>query len=179
MLCAVKDFLEKGKPTWKPRNIFFRLFSHSHASGEFVYRFANRRAFLSLLTVASSLGSISRATAVRSFFQNGEQENGKDKSSDEPVYEPGGDVKPPKLIHYVEPEFSPSAKEAYLEGTVKISTVVTQEGKPTECRVSSGLSAEEDRSALEALKQWTFHPGTKGDKPVKVRITVQIDFHLL
>lgn len=140
-----------------------------------MYLLANRRVFLSFLTAANSFGSISRAAALASFFSAGSS----DKSSDETVYEPGGDVKPPKLIHYVEPEFSPSSKEAFLEGTVKISTVVTQEGKPTECRVSSGLSSGEDRSALEALKQWTFHPGTKGDKPVKVRITVEIDFHLL
>jgi TonB family protein len=144
-----------------------------------VYRSANRRAFLSLLAAAGSLSIVSRGALLGSFLQNSGPENGKEKSSDEPVYEPGGDVKAPKLIHYVEPEFSPSSKEAFLEGTVKIITVVTQEGTPTECRVSHGLSSEEDRSALEALKQWTFHPGTKADKPVKVRITVEIDFHLL
>jgi protein TonB len=144
-----------------------------------VYLLANRRAFLSLLTAVSSFGSISRAAASGSFFRDRSDENDKDKSPDEPVYEPGGDVKPPKLIHYVEPEFSPSSKEAFVEGTVKISTVVTREGKPTECRISSGLNSEEDRTAVEALKQWTFHPGTKNDKPVKVRITVEIGFHLL
>ncbi len=135
--------------------------------------------FLSSLTAVGSLGGISRAAEFGSIFKYRGQEAGKNKSSDEPVYEPGGDVKPPKLIHYVEPEFSPSSKEAFVEGTVKISTIVTQEGKPTECRISSGLSSEEDRTAMEALKQWTFRPGTKGDKPVKVRITVEIDFHLL
>ena len=98
---------------------------------------------------------------------------------DDPVYEPGGDVKPPKLIHYVEPEFSPSSKDAFVEGTVKISTVVNTEGNATNCRVVSGLNADEDRTALEALKHWKFRPGTRSDKPVNVRIEVQIDFHLL
>ncbi len=144
-----------------------------------MYPLASRRAFLASVTAASSLGSFSRAACPGSFFRDLSEENDKNQSSDEPVYEPGGDVKPPKLIHYVEPDFSPSSKEAFVEGTVKISTVVTREGKPTECKVSSGLSSEEDRTALEALRQWTFHPGTKGDKPVKVRITVEIDFHLL
>ncbi len=144
-----------------------------------MYLLANRRAFLSSLTAASSIGRISQAAALGSFFKDGQENGGGQAKSDEPVYEPGGDIKPPKLIHYVEPEFSPSSKEAFVEGTVKISTVVTQEGKPTRCRISSGLSAEEDRTAMEALKQWTFHPGTKGDKPVNVRITVEIDFHLL
>ncbi len=99
--------------------------------------------------------------------------------AEEGVYEPGGDVRPPKLLHYVEPKFSPTAKEAYVEGTVKISTVVTIDGDPSDLRVVSGLGAEEDRTALEALKQWKFRPGTKSGVAVKVKITVQIDFHLL
>lgn len=97
----------------------------------------------------------------------------------EKIYEAGGDVKRPKLIHYVEPEFSPKSKEAFVEGTVKISTVVTTDGLPTNYRVVSGLNTEEDRTAVEAVKQWRFQPGTKGGQPVNVRVTVEIDFHLL
>jgi TonB family protein len=100
-------------------------------------------------------------------------------AADDRVYEPGGDVKGPKLIHYVEPEFSPSSRDAFVEGTVKISTIVTTEGKPTDSRVVTGLTPEEDRTALEALKQWKFAPGTKSGTPVRVKVTIQIDFHLL
>ncbi len=103
----------------------------------------------------------------------------KKNAQSEKVYEAGGDVKRPKLLHYVEPEFSPKSKEAFVEGTVKISTVVTPDGVPTNYRVLSGLNAEEDRTAVEALKQWRFQPGTKGGQPVNVRVTVEIDFHLL
>ena len=113
---------------------------------------------------------------VSSLLQAGPQNSGKD---DDTVYEPGGNVKPPKLTHYVEPEFSPSSKEAFVEGPVKISTVVNAEGNPTVCRIISGLSTQEDRTAMEALKQWRFDPGTKAGKPVKVKITIEIDFHLL
>lgn len=103
----------------------------------------------------------------------------KKSAGSEKVYEPGGDVKRPKLVHYVEPEFSPKSKEAFVEGTVKISAVVTSDGVPTDYRVVTGLNAEEDRTALEALKQWKFEPGTKSGRPVNVRVTVEIDFHLL
>ena len=48
------------------------------------------------------------------------------------MYEPGGQVKAPKLTRYVEPAMSSSSTEAYVEGTVKISTVITTQGKPTE-----------------------------------------------
>jgi hypothetical protein len=61
------------------------------------------------------------------------------EAEEEPVDEPGGDVKPPKLVHYFKPRFSGSSKEAYVEGTVKLSTVVTTDGTPTDCRVLHGL----------------------------------------
>jgi len=100
-------------------------------------------------------------------------------SSDDAVYEPGGDVKPPKLTHYVEPAFSSSSKEAFVEGTVKISTVVTTEGRPTDLHVVSGLNSQEDRTAVDAVTEWRFQPGTKNGRAVKVKVTVEVDFHLL
>jgi TonB family protein len=106
-------------------------------------------------------------------------QDSKDKSSEEPTYTPGGDVKPPKLIHYVEPEFSSSSKEAFVEGVVKISIVVTADGLPTELHIVSGLNTEEDNTAMVAVKQWRFQPGTKNGRPVRVRVTVEINFHLL
>jgi TonB family protein len=101
------------------------------------------------------------------------------KTPPPPVYTPGGDVKAPKLTHYVEPEFSPSSKEAYVEGVVKISTIVTTEGTPTELVVLRGLNSEEDKTALKAAEQWRFDPGTKSGKPVYVKVTLEIEFHLL
>ncbi len=98
---------------------------------------------------------------------------------EEEVFQPGGDVKAPKLIHYVEPEFSPNSKEAFVEGVVRISTVVTTEGQPSAYRVVSGLNAEEDKTAVEALKKWKFQPGSKNGRPVNVRVTVEVEFHLL
>ncbi|MGH9584581.1 MAG: energy transducer TonB [Bryobacteraceae bacterium] len=95
------------------------------------------------------------------------------------VYEPGGDVTPPKLIHYVEPAFSDSSKDAYTEGTVRILTVVTRDGIPTDLHVTSGLNADADRTALDAVKQWRFQPGLKNGRPVNVRVTVEVAFHLL
>lgn len=100
-------------------------------------------------------------------------------SEEDAVYEPGGDVKSPKLTHYVEPAFSPKSKEAYVEGIVKISTVVTTAGNPTKLQVLKGLNAEEDRTAIEAVQQWRFEPGTRKGQPVNVRVTVEISFHLL
>lgn len=81
----------------------------------------------------------------------------------------------PKLIHYVEPEFSGESKEAFVEGTVKISTVIMPDGLPSQCQIVKGLSAHEDETAVRALKQWRFKPGTNDGKPVPVHVI----FHLV
>jgi TonB family protein len=95
------------------------------------------------------------------------------------VYAVGGDVKPPKIIHYVEPAASDSSQDAYVEGLVRISAVVNLDGAPAELQVLKGLNADEDKLAVAALKQWRFQPGTRKGQAVRVRITVEIEFHLL
>jgi TonB family protein len=95
------------------------------------------------------------------------------------VYTPGGDVKPPKVIHYVEPEFSSASKEAFVEGVVRLKTTVTPDGLPSDIEVTKGLNADEDRTAVEAVKQWRFQPGTKSGEAVHVRVSIEIAFHLM
>ena len=107
-----------------------------------------------------------------------QKEQTKDSAPQE-VYEPGPTVKAPKLVHYVEPEFSADSKEAFVEGVVKVSTVVTTDGIVSNCQVLRGLNAEEDKTAIKAVKLWRFQPGTKDGKPVNVRVTVEIEFHLM
>lgn len=117
--------------------------------------------------------------AVNAGIARQEQRQSQQTTTEEPVYEAGGDIKAPKLIHYVEPSFSPKSKEAYVEGVVKISTVVTTAGNTTKIEVLKGLNAEEDRTAAEAVQQWRFEPGTRNGQPVNVRVRVEINFHLL
>ncbi len=137
---------------------------------------SGRRAFLNQL----ALGLFSASTVV---FARADNTAAKDKKSAkpeaDPVYDPGGDVTRPKLVHSVEPAFSTKSNEAFVEGTVTVSAVVNTHGTLTELEVLKGLSAAQDRSALDALKEWRFEPGSKGGKPVNVRVKIQVDFHLL
>jgi TonB family protein len=102
-----------------------------------------------------------------------------EKQQNDPIYEIGGDVKPPKLVHVVEPEFSVHSEQAFVSGVVKIQMIVTSEGLPKEPKVLSGLGDVQNKKAVEAVKQWRFNPATKEDKPVNVRVTVEVNFHLL
>jgi TonB family protein len=142
-----------------------------------VYPCSKRRNFCRWLAVV--LYSAGAAELFAESDQKEKQAQDSQSKGVEPVYEPGGDVKPPKLIHYVEPEFSNSSKEAFVEGTVRISTVVTRDGVPTSLRVISGLNAGEDQTAIDAVKQWRFAPGTRNGQPVNVKVTVEVEFHLL
>lgn len=135
---------------------------------------STRRAFLRRCA-ASLFGACALATTEDSVPKDKKPING----NPDPVYEPGADVTRPKLVHSVEPAFSAKSNEAFVEGTVTVSAVVNTHGALTDMQVLKGLSAAQDRSALDALKEWRFEPGTKGGKPVKVKIKIQVEFHLL
>jgi TonB family protein len=127
-------------------------------------------------------GIIALSVLVSAGLSRADDDKGKQQPKDAPtqdVYEPGPTVKAPKLVHYVEPEFSADSKEAFVEGVVKVSTIVTTEGTARDCQIVRGLNAEEDKTALKAVKLWRFQPGTKEGKPVNVRVTVEIEFHLM
>lgn len=151
---------------------------------------SNRRAFSRILVymvAATALhaaalspgleGEASKAAGPGAASSN--SDSAKKQKPADVVYEPGNGVKPPKLVHYVEPEFSPSSEEAFVNGLVRLSTVVTPEGIPTAARVVTGLTKSENESAISAVQQWRFEPGTKDGEAVNVRITVEVDFHLL
>ncbi|NNE44510.1 MAG: M56 family metallopeptidase, partial [Gemmatimonadetes bacterium] len=63
-------------------------------------------------------------------------------------------------------------------GVVRLSLVVDEAGLPTEIRVVEGVDAypELERAAVEAVKQWTFHPATADGVPVKAQIVLPVRF---
>ncbi len=97
----------------------------------------------------------------------------------EKVYDIGGDVQAPKLIHVVEPEFDPKSEDAFTTGAVKIQIVITAKGEVRNPKVLTGNSAQQNKKAADAVLQWRFKPGQLNGKPVSVRATVEVNFHLL
>lgn len=95
------------------------------------------------------------------------------------VYPIGGDVKPPRLIHKVEPEYTQAAKDAKIEGAVHVEAVVGTNGRIRDARIIQSLDAGLDNCALDALNQWLFEPGTRKGEPVAVRAKIEIHFRLL
>jgi TonB family protein len=102
-----------------------------------------------------------------------------DDSVDEKVYDVGGDVKAPRVLHRVIPEFTAKSRDRHAEGSVILAAVVTSKGEPRQIRVQKGVEQDLDEQAVEALKQWQFAPGTKDNKPVATRVSIEIRFNVL
>jgi TonB family protein len=84
----------------------------------------------------------------------------------------------PEVLSEHKPAYTSAAMRARVEGTVEMEAVVGPEGFVTAVRILKGLHPELDESAIDALKQWKFKPGTLDGKPVPVLVVVEMTFTL-
>jgi TonB family protein len=121
-----------------------------------------------LATIGAPLGA-----GVSSAQQSSKQE-------ERTVYRAGNGVKHPKLLYEVKPKYTREAMQEKIQGEVRLEAVISETGVVEDVTVTKSLDTEFglDQSAIDALKQWRFEPGTKDDKPVAVRIDVEMTFKL-
>lgn len=85
---------------------------------------------------------------------------------------------PPSIVSSPGPDFSDEARQKTVEGEVDLEVVVGVDGRAHDVRVTKSLRPGQDEKAVEAVKRWTFKPGTLDGKPVGMKMQVQIDFHI-
>lgn len=90
----------------------------------------------------------------------------------------GGNVKPPVVVYRVEPDYTEEARKSRLQGIVIIEAIIDTEGNVTQARVLKGLAGGLDTSALAAVRQWKFRPGTLEGEPVPVIFDLMVRFRL-
>jgi len=90
----------------------------------------------------------------------------------------GGSVRPPKLLHSVEPEFTDYARRNRISGNVQLYLWVNEDGTPSHIRIMRPLGLGLDEKAVAALKQFRFAPATQNGKPVKVDLYIDMNFQL-
>jgi TonB family protein len=88
----------------------------------------------------------------------------------------GPGITPPRLLHKVEPEYSPAAREEQIQGTVVLEIVVNEKGRAADISVISPLGFGLDEQAQAAVEKWEFVPGMKGSIPVKILAIVEVNF---
>ncbi len=94
------------------------------------------------------------------------------------LYHVGGGVSAPVPLNSVEAEFSDEARRAKYQGVCLISLIVDAQGNPQNPRVVRALGMGLDEKALEAVRKYKFKPAMKGNTPVPVMITVEVNFRL-
>jgi protein TonB len=89
----------------------------------------------------------------------------------------GGEIKPPTLIHRVEPIYPPLAAAAMIQGTVILEALVDEQGVVQDVKVLRSISVL-DRAAIEAVKQWRYSPVILNGRPERFILTVVLTFRI-
>jgi len=100
-----------------------------------------------------------------------------DKSPDT-VYAVGNGVTAPRAVYIPDPQYTESARQKKIKGTVIVATIVTAEGQVRDLKVIKSLDPGLDKQAIAAVSTWRFEPATKDGKPVAVHLAVQVTFRL-
>ena len=81
------------------------------------------------------------------------------------------------LIHKVQPDYPPLARQARIQGSVVLQAVISREGTIENLQVLSGHPMLVP-SALTAVRQWRYRPYFLNGEPVEVETQVTVNFVL-
>ena len=90
----------------------------------------------------------------------------------------GPGVQPPRVIHYVDPDFTQKARDERIGGIVVISLIIDRSGYPTHVRILRPLNSGLDRNAIIAVSQYRFAPAMFQGKPVPVVVSTEVNFRI-
>ena len=86
--------------------------------------------------------------------------------------------KPPRPKSIVQPRYPGIARQAELEGTVRCLVTVGPRGNVLRVVVEWSDAEVFNRSAVEALEQWTWYPAEQSGNPVRATVVVPYRFSL-
>jgi protein TonB len=89
----------------------------------------------------------------------------------------GGNVQSAKLVRQPKPVYPQLAKQARIQGVVKLHALISKEGTIENLTVLSGHPLLVP-AALEAVKQWVYQPTTLNGDPVGVDTEIDVNFTL-
>ncbi len=81
------------------------------------------------------------------------------------------------LVHKVQPEYPPLAREARIQGTVVLQAIISREGTIEKLQVVSGHPMLAP-AAIQAVRQWRYRPYFLNGEPVEVETQVTVNFIL-
>jgi TonB family protein len=90
----------------------------------------------------------------------------------------GGKVTAPVALNHVHAQYTDDARRKKIQGICLIAVIVDADGMPQNPRVVKSLDPGLDLKAIEAVNKYRFKPAMKDGVPVRVLITVLVNFWL-
>lgn len=81
------------------------------------------------------------------------------------------------LVHRVQPNYPPLARQARIQGTVELRAIISKSGTIERLSVLSG-HAMLVSAAIEAVKQWRYRPYLLNGEPIEVETDITVNFML-
>jgi TonB family protein len=88
-----------------------------------------------------------------------------------------GNVQTANLVTKITPVYPPLAKQARIQGSVRMTAIIGTEGQVVDLQLVSGhpLLAE---AAMDAVRQWIYRPTLLNGQPVEVITQIDVNFTL-
>jgi protein TonB len=86
-------------------------------------------------------------------------------------------IRSPTRTRHVNPVYPEGARQDRIEGVVVLELLIDEGGSVEDARVLRSIRLL-DQAAIEAVRQWRFTPSFRHDQPVKVVLTVSVNFEL-
>jgi TonB family protein len=82
-----------------------------------------------------------------------------------------------RIVKQVQPKYPAEAKKQKIQGAVVLSVLIGKDGTVENLKVVSGPKVLQ-RSALDAVRQWTYEPFLLNGNPVEVETTISVVYTL-
>jgi TonB-like protein len=132
----------------------------------------------SLIVAAAALGAI--VLVLRgddAHRRSGEKAMKRYEAAHPGVLRVGGDVKAPKLISKVEPNWESIPKEKRIQrGPIIVEAVISTKGEVVDPTVVGEPQPNLDAVFLSALRQWRYAPARRGGETVAVFLVITVMF---
>jgi len=89
----------------------------------------------------------------------------------------GGNIQAMKLISQPKPTYPPEAKQARIQGQVKLVAIIAKDGTVKDLNVISGHPLLVP-AALQAVQQWVYQPTLMNGNPTEVETEIDVNFTL-
>lgn len=89
-----------------------------------------------------------------------------------------GEIKPPRLIKKVNPEYPAEARRKRIEGVVILEATTDKEGSVSDVRVLKSKDLLLDKAAMDAVRKWKYEPFYINGEPKGLIFTVTVQFRL-